>query len=128
MDFGRTIKAPAERVWEILTDTQRWPEWGPSVTAVECGERVIREGSRGRVRTPAGLWVPFEVTAMEPGKSWRWRVAGIAATGHRVEPIGPDRCRLVFEVPWFAAPYGAVCQLAAGRIARLCKQEEKNNG
>jgi hypothetical protein len=46
-------------------------------------------------------------------------VAGIPATGHRVEPLGPERCRVVFEVPLLAAPYLAVCRVAALKIRTI---------
>ena len=29
------IEAPVERVWEVLADSQRWPQWWPSVRRVE---------------------------------------------------------------------------------------------
>lgn len=119
MDVARTVNAPCEAVWSLLTDTEQWPRWGPSVTAVRCAERFIRDGSRGAVRTPAGIWLPFEITGFSPMRHWRWRVAGLPATGHRVEPRQDGTCRLVFEVPLLAAPYGAICLLAAARIARL---------
>ncbi len=122
MDVGITINAPCDRVWSLLVDTTRWHEWGPSVTAVDCPRRYIQLGTRGRVRTPLGLWIPFQVTEFETGKSWSWKVAGIPATGHRVEPVTGGKCRLVFEIPLLAAPYGAVCHLAARKIATLCSK------
>jgi uncharacterized protein YndB with AHSA1/START domain len=115
------IAAPAERVWDVLTDPVCWPRWGPSVSAVEVSDRPIRSGSRGRIQTSARVWLPFEVTALSEGRYWRWRVAGVPATGHRVEPLDEHRSRLTFEVPWLAAPYGLVCALAARRIASLCE-------
>jgi len=118
-DTARIMGASASEAWAILIDTQRWTEWGPSIVAVESSSRFIRAGLRGKVRTFAGLWLPFEIVAFEDGRRWSWRVAGAAATGHRVEPMGPRRCRVVFEVPWPLAPYALVCQLALVRIARL---------
>jgi uncharacterized protein YndB with AHSA1/START domain len=119
MDVAAELDAPAERVWELIAETARWPEWGPSVVAVDPPAARVAPGLRGRVRTPAGFSVPFEITEVEPGRAWRWRVAGVAATGHRVEGLGDGRCRVVFEVPRWAAPYALVCRIALRRIARL---------
>ncbi|WP_306533053.1 SRPBCC family protein [Geobacter sp.] len=119
------VRAPASATWELLTDTRRWHLWGPSVTAVECSERFIGPGSVGWVRTVIGLRVPFRITEYIAGRRWCWEVAGIPATGHRVEPLGPDRCRVVFEVPFLAAPYLAVCRLAGERIRRILEEENR---
>ncbi len=43
----------------------------------------------------------------------------MSATGHRVERLGTERCRVVFEVPFWAAPHAVVCRPALRRIARL---------
>ncbi len=123
MDVSLDIAAPAGALWRLLIDTQRWSEWGPSVSAVECTDRWLRQGSRGRLRTPLGLWLPFEITLFDPPRRWCWRVLGIAATGHRVEALGPQRSRLVFEIPATAFPYALVCRMAARRIADLLAQE-----
>lgn len=118
-DVARTIDAPAEVVWDLLVDTRRWPEWGPSVTDVECKDRRIYAGSTGRVQVIGGVWIPFEVTYLDAYR-WTWAVAGIPATGHRVEPYNGS-CRAVFEVPLLAAGYAPVCRLALSRIARLAE-------
>jgi hypothetical protein len=116
---ARVIDAPANQVWHWLTDTRQWPRWGPSVREVECAERHIRHGSTGRVRTVLGLWAPFTITDFDDGRYWSWRVYGLPATGHRLEALGPGRCRLTFEIPAMAAPYAAVCKIALARIAHL---------
>jgi uncharacterized protein YndB with AHSA1/START domain len=123
LEVGREVAAPAEQVWDLLVDTARWPAWGPTVAGAEVlagadGTR-IGPGARGRVRTSLGPTLPFEVRAFEPGRRWTWAVAGVPATGHRVEPLGPGRCRVTFEVPTWAAPYLLVCRQALVRIERL---------
>lgn len=123
METGIEVQVPAAVAWELLTDTRRWSQWGPSVVAVEFDGRFIGPGSRGWVKTVLGVRLPFRITEFDPGRRWCWQVAGVAATGHRVDPLGADRCRVVFEVPLLAAPYLAVCQLAARRIKRLLEGE-----
>ncbi|MGB5422709.1 MAG: SRPBCC family protein [Desulfobacterales bacterium] len=119
LDVGTQIDAPVSRVWRLLTDTQTWTRWGPSVREVDSTERFIRAGLTGRIRTPFGVWVPFIIDTFEPEHYWDWRVGGVAATGHRVDPRGPDQCRLTFNVPVWAAGYTVVCCVALNRIKRL---------
>ena len=119
IEISRRINASPQAVWDLLTDTSRWAEWGPSVLTVACSDRYIQLGSKGRVRTAVGLWAPFTVTEMVSGRYWSWNVFGVPATGHRVDPLGKETCRLVFEVPVFAAPYAIVCRIALHRIARI---------
>lgn len=119
------MAAPAAAVWDVLVDTARWPAWGPTVAAAEVlsgGEGTrIGPGATGRVVTSLGPSLGFEVLDFEPGRRWTWAVGGVAATGHRVEPLGSGRCRLTFEVPVWAPPYLAVCLLALRRIDRLVR-------
>jgi len=128
MNVAAEIEAPAPVVWELLADTSRWPEWGPCVRAVETPARLVAPGMRGRVRTTVGLWVPFEITTVDVGRSWDWRVAGVAATGHRVESLRPRRCRAIFVVPPWAAVYGLVCRLALHRLTGVALREMAEPG
>ncbi|UHD17889.1 SRPBCC family protein [Thiocapsa bogorovii] len=113
---SRIIEAPAGVAWRILTDTREWPIWGPSVRAVDVPADLIGPGMRGRIQTPVGLWLPFEIIRWEPEHAWAWRVAGVEATGHRVDPLGPGRCRVTFEIPRWAPLYRLVCDAALRRI------------
>ena len=119
LDVGTHIDAPVSRVWRLMTDTQTWTHWGPSLKEVDSPQRFIRAGLTGRIRTPFGIWVPFIIDRFEPEHYWDWRVGGVAATGHRVDPRGPDQCRLTFTVPVWAAGYTVVCRVASNRIKRL---------
>jgi uncharacterized protein YndB with AHSA1/START domain len=125
----RTIPVARERAWDVLTDTDQWAEWGPSVRAVESSHRVLEGGTTGRVKTPVGIWIPFEITACENYR-WTWRVARIPATGHRIDEArqnrpGENRCEVVFEIPPLAAGYVPVCQRALGRIESLLVEEDR---
>ena len=121
MRVSRTIDADAERVWQLLIDTRTWPDWGPTVEEVAVDEPLLRADMTGSVRTALGVWVRFEITRFEPGRRWDWRVLGVPATGHEVEPLGPGRCRASITVPAVAAPYALVCRRALERIAELAE-------
>lgn len=115
----RIVPAPAGEVWRLLTDPAAWPRWGPTVRHAEADAAEIGPGVRGVVSTVGGVRLPFEITGFETGRRWSWRVAGVAATDHVVEPISQGSCRVAFGVPWPAAPYLAVCHVALARLERM---------
>jgi len=122
MDVTRRYRCPSQLAWSVLTDVATWPRWGPSVTAVRLDGQELGPEATGQVRTPVGLWLPFAITRWDEGHRWGWRVAGVPATGHRVEPDGQG-CRIAFEVPVLAAPYVVACRIALRRLAAVLEQE-----
>jgi hypothetical protein len=120
----RVVQAEAGAVWAVLTDTDRWPEWGPSVSAVRATERYIEPGATGEVQVFGGPWVPYEIVTCREFR-WTWRVARVPATGHRVERVD-DGTRVCFEIPLAALGYAPVCRRALRRIERL--STEGNDG
>ncbi len=121
---SREIDAPVTALWALLVDTERWPCWGPSVRAagIEGGQLVL--GATGTVTTIVGVSLPFEITEYDPCVGWAWKVAGLPATDHRLTPLGADRCRVGFGVPWPVAPYLIVCRTALKRLERLAAFDE----
>jgi len=96
------IDAPAERVWQVLTDFGRYPEWNPFIRRVDGAPArsaqlavlVQPEGSR------ALHYRPRVVTVRPPRElRWRIRVPGLINGEHRfvVEPLGDRRSRLIHE-------------------------------
>jgi len=116
-----TIRASAGRVWQIITDTSTWRQWGPSVRDVRICERFVKPGAKGHVQTAPGLWLPFEISDFISGEKWSWRIYGVEATGHRIERIADDKCLLVFDMPVFMLPYWFVCAIAIRRIRHLAE-------
>jgi hypothetical protein len=98
------IEAPAERVWHILTDFARYPEWNPFIRRID-GEPLRRaalelliqpHGARARRFRP-------RIVTFRPPKELRWRararLPGLFQGEHRfvVEHLGPSRSRLIHE-------------------------------
>ena len=70
MEFSITIDvdAPADRVFEVLTDIDRWPEWTPTVTRVERHDGSsfpLTMNSRLRIVQPKVPPAEWTVTAFE---------------------------------------------------------------
>ena len=86
------IDAPADRVWGVMFDVEKWHEWTPSITSIErldAGE--MRVGSRVKIRQPKLPPAMWTVTNVEPGRSFSWvsKAPGILVTGvHSVVPKG----------------------------------------
>jgi uncharacterized membrane protein len=116
---SRTIDAPADEVWGLLVDLDRWPAWGPSVRSATIDDDRLRLGSIGTVTTAVGVRLPFRITSFVRGRSWAWSVGGVPATDHVVESLDDGRCTVTFGVPLVAAPYLAVCSAALRRIDEL---------
>jgi len=118
----RAMPVPASAAWDVIVDLDAWPVWGPSVSGAELdGAGPLRAGSRGRVITPVGVPLPFEITEFVDGRSWAWRVLGVPATRHEVVPTDSG-CIVSFGVPLWAPAYLGVMALALPRIERLARQ------
>lgn len=126
-NISRIIQTTPEALWDMLTDTKSWPQWGPTVKAVQSNSQYIRAGSTGHVKTVFGFWAPFVITEWIDGQYWSWHVFNIRATGHRIEIIDGKCCRLIFEVPFWAGPYAIICKVAADRIARYLETSHSRN-
>jgi uncharacterized protein YndB with AHSA1/START domain len=97
------IAAPVDRVWEVMSDTERWHEWTPSVTSVKrLGAKPFAVGSRAVIRQPRFPPALWRVTAIEPGRSFTWisGAPGLRVIGHhRVEPAAAgSRATLSIEL------------------------------
>ncbi|MFE7743198.1 DUF1731 domain-containing protein [Nocardia sp. NPDC057455] len=76
--YTQFIALPAERIWHVLADPTRWPEWNPGITAVRLDGPVAVGGTgtyvpRGQAhRALHGRTVlPFIVAAVRPERELR---------------------------------------------------------
>lgn len=114
------VNAPAERVWAVLSDVERWPEWTASVASVErLDDGPFGVGSRARIRQPRLPVAVWTVTALEPGRSFTWQspAPGLLSAGqHRVEPTG-DASHVTLSLTW-SGPLTPLVGLLFGPLSR----------
>jgi hypothetical protein len=115
---SRQVQAPADVVWRILIDLDAWPRWGLTVAGAELDSGGFELGARGRVWTPVGVPLPFVISEIDVGRTWAWRVAGVPATRHGVDPDGAG-CRVWMSAPLWAPAYLPVLEVAVRRIEKM---------
>src|SRR5688500_7608152 len=117
MDFAISVEiaAPPERVWAVLSDIEKWPEWTPSITGIErLDDGPLRVGARARIRQPKLAPALWTVTAVDKRSfTWVTRAPGITVTAsHVVEAVGTgSRVTLALK---FAGLFGGLI----GRLTR----------
>ncbi len=104
MRFERSvdIDAPQQRVWEVLTDFEAWPQRIETVDAVQLlTPAPVGEGSRVRLKQPKlpeGTW---DVTAWDAPAYFEFgqKSGGVTnVAGHRVDALEDNRSRLTLTL------------------------------
>ena len=96
------IDAPQQRVWDVLSAIEAWPQRIETVDAVEVlTPGPVTTGSLVRLKQPKlpeGTW---DVTVWNAPSSFEWtqKTGGTTSVaGHRVESLGEDRARLTLTL------------------------------
>ena len=87
------VAASPGRVWEVLVDVERWPEWADSVSSVRLLDAgPLAEGSRVEISQPRIPTGTYTVTALEPGRTFIWeqRQPGSTVSAHHECAQLPD--------------------------------------
>jgi len=96
------IDAQQERVWEVLSDLEAWPQRIETVDVVELlTPAPISKGSRVSLKQPKlpeGTW---DITVWDAPSyfEWRQKSGGVTSVaGHRVEMLEEGRSRLTLSL------------------------------
>ena len=104
MRFEKSIEidAPQQRVWDVLSALEAWPERIETVDSVELlTPAPIAKGSRVRLKQPKlpeGTW---EITVWDAPSYFEWTQKESGATvvaRHRVEAVDDGRARLTLTI------------------------------
>ena len=121
------VAAPPERVWEVLVDVERWPEWTPSVSRVRAlDDGPLAVGSRVEVSQPRIPTGTYTVTALDPGRAFTWeqRQPGSTVTAHHgCAPLPDGGTRVELGVVMSGAVGGLVGRLYRGLTERYLATE-----
>ncbi|PSN15023.1 polyketide cyclase/dehydrase and lipid transport [filamentous cyanobacterium CCT1] len=84
-----TINAPAETIWQLLTDIDGWPSWNPNISAATLAGRV-KPGSTFRWKSN-GIGIMSTLQTVEPHchLGWTGKAIGTRAIHTwELEPVG----------------------------------------
>src|SRR5919112_3974217 len=104
MRFEKSVEidAPQQRVWDVLSDLEAWPQRIETVDVVEVlTPPPVGGGSRVRLKQPKlpeGTW---DVTTWDAPSYFEWtqKTSGTTSVaGHRVEALGEGRSRLTLTL------------------------------
>lgn len=68
------INAPANKVWQVLTDFGQYPTWNPFIKSI-TGDAKVGNTIAVRIEPPGGQGMTFKpiVLAFEKNKQFRWK-------------------------------------------------------
>lgn len=121
------VAASPARVWTVLVDVERWPEWTSSVTSVrslDAGPLAV--GSRVEIsqpRIPTGI---YTVTTLEPGSMFVWeqrQPGSTVSARHSCAPLPDGGTRVELRVVMSGAVGGVVGRLFRSLTERYLAME-----
>lgn len=122
------IDAPAERVYEVMTDIDRWHEWTPSITSIKrLDGEGFAVGRRAMIRQPKFPPAMWTVSRIVPGRRFEWvnRAPGLRVTGHHaVEPLGKGS-RATLGLSYDGIFGGLLAWMTEGITRRYLEMEAK---
>jgi len=122
-----TIDAPADEVWAVLTDVERWPEWTASMQKVERrSEGDLTVGARIRIKQPHLPAITWDVTDIDPGRRFSWTASSPGVTtvaDHRLERLDDSAVAVHLAIRRSGPLAGVVDRLLAGVTRRYVGME-----
>ena len=122
------INAPADRVYEVMSDTDRWHEWTPSVTSIKrLDSGPFAVGSRAVIRQPKFPPALWTVTAIDGHRSFTWsnQAPGIKVTAHHSIDANGDRSKATLSLRYEGILGALLARMTRGITNRYLAMEAK---
>lgn len=121
------ITAPAETLWALTLDIERWPEVTPTMTEVtRLDDGPLAVGSQARVKQPAQRARVWTVTRLEPNHyEWDAKLGSVRMRGgHHISPADTGCTNLLtLDLEGFGS--GLFGVLAKRTLAKALHQENE---
>jgi uncharacterized membrane protein len=97
------VEAPADVVWQVLSDVERMPAWTSSMTSVTIlgPEPAIAVGSRVEMTQPGLPRSVWEVDGLAEGRGFSWSSStpGVrSGAAHQIAPLSGTACEVTLVV------------------------------
>ena len=122
------INAPADRVYEVMSEIDRWQEWTPSVTSIkrlDTGPFVV--GSRAVIRQPKFPPALWTVIAIDGRRSFTWsnRAPGIKVIAYHSVDAKGDRSKATLSLKYEGLLGRLLARMTRGITNRYLAMEAK---
>ena len=105
------IRVSPSRVWSVLLDVERWPEWTTSVSRIQRMDLgPLTLGSRTRIWQPRLMPAVWCVTSLDEGRrvfGWTTRTLGVKIVGRHQVDAFKNHSRLALSLH-YTGPLSAV--------------------
>ena len=127
IDVERNADASTGRVWDLVSDLDRWGQMLPTIRQItRVGtEDPIGVGARFEVRQPGLPKGVYEITAWEPGSGFTWvsSAPGVRTTASHEISAQDGGTRLVLGIDW-SGPLAPIVRALVGSKARRMVEQE----
>jgi uncharacterized protein YndB with AHSA1/START domain len=130
------IEAPPQRVFDVMSDIERWHEWTASISSITpVGDGRFAEGNSFMIRQPKFPPAMWKITNIEPGKAFTWTSSapGFRAVGTHSVGQSPTGSRATLLLQYhgllggvFGSMTKAITERYIGLEARGLKARSEN--
>ncbi|MGK4583751.1 SRPBCC family protein [Kitasatospora sp. HPMI-4] len=115
------VAAVPARIWQVLTEVERWPSWTATVSEVRrLEEGPFGVGSTVRIRQPRLRPAVWQVTVYEPGRCFAWQSGApgvLTVADHRIDPRPDGGAEVTLTLSQFG-PAAPVLGVVYGPLTR----------